>query len=96
MDVAKSVMSGELDSQLEAIAKAVKFRQGILKINEIASMKIGDIVVFNNTPRPKYLRGKEAKIVGMSDGKVDVVLVNKVRRYSGTVKCPYSILSKKS
>jgi hypothetical protein len=88
-----AIAAGELDGHLTAIADAVHARQHLLhtvrSATALAELCIGDIVRFNHTVSPQYLRGVYATIVAIDDRTATVELQRPVGRFrSGQIRCP--------
>ena len=88
-----AIAAGELDGHLTAIADAVHARQHLIRTvrsaTALAELLIGDIVRFNHTVSPQYLRGAYATIVAIDDRMAIVELQRPTGRFgNGQIRCP--------
>lgn len=60
--IASSILAGEVDKELMAIADALRFRQSRVADEKRLSFNRGDIARFNSNVRPKYLNGFEVTV----------------------------------
>lgn len=86
MAILNDILDGNCDEHLDRIVSAVEQRKRTLALKEVASLNVGDTVVFTNIS-PKYLNGKTAQVVELLGDKVKVQMpLNPAyRRYSGCI-----------
>jgi hypothetical protein len=88
-----AIAAGELDEHLVAIADAVRARRELLRTVDsataIASLCVGDTVIFNRLIRPRYLEHEMAVITDLDAHWVTVSLARPVGRFrEGKLLCP--------
>jgi hypothetical protein len=94
-----AIADGELDQHLVAIADAVRARRELLHTVEaataLASLCVGDTVMFNHRVRPRYLEHELAVITELGDRWVAVRLLRPAGRFQdGEVRRPPLALKK--
>ena len=93
----QKIISGMMDSELDAISKAIDTRKKLLRETKIAltmsDLKIGDKVKLRDL-RPKYINGIVAEVVKLNRTTVAVRMPERSGRFSGIVNCPASCLDK--
>jgi len=94
-----AIAAGELDEHLVAIADAVRARRELLhtvdSATAIASLCVGDTVMFNRLTRPRYLQHEFAVVTALDAHWVTVRLVRPVGRFrDGKLRCPPLALRK--
>ncbi len=87
-----AIAAGELDGHLTAIADAVHARQHLIRTvrsaTALAELCIGDIVRFNHSVSPQYLRGAYATVVAIDDRMAIVELQRPIGRFGGgQIRC---------
>jgi hypothetical protein len=88
-----AIAAGELDEHLVAIADAVWARRELVhtvdSATAIASLCVGDTVMFNRLIRPRYLEHEFAVITDLDAHWVTVTLARPVGRFrDGKLRCP--------
>lgn len=85
-DVAKAILQGDHDSDLDALQAAITQRRRMARQANaavtMASIDEGDTVRFKDI-RPKYMIGKTGKVVGKRRTKLLVTLDKPEGRFSG-------------
>lgn len=94
-----AITTGELDEQLIAIADAVHARRQLLhtvrSAQAIAQLCVGDMVMFTNRIRPRYLEHELAEVTEVDDRTVTVRLWRPVGRFGeNELRCPPLVLRK--
>lgn len=93
-----SIINGESDSELDAIAEAVRTRKHALASINVVSVSHGDTVRFSDRIRPKYLVGLTAEVVKRNPKSVVVNCPSDLRygRFSGArnVRCPNDLIER--
>lgn len=94
-----AIAAGELDEHLVAIADAVRARRELLhtvdSATAIASLCVGDTVMFNRLIQPRYLEHEMAVITDLDAHWVTVSLARAVGRFrDGKLRCPPLALRK--
>jgi hypothetical protein len=94
-----AIAAGELDEHLVAIADAVRARRELLHTIDsatvIASLCVGDSVMFNRLIRPRYLEHELAVVTDFDAHWVTVRLARRVGRFrDGELRCPPRALRK--
>ena len=94
-----AIADGELDRHLVAIADAVQARRELLhtvdSATALASLCVGDRVMFNRQIRPRYLEHELADITELDDWWVTVRLWRPVGRFlDRELRCPPLALKK--
>jgi len=96
--IIEQIMLGAVDDMLDSVTSAVKARKEILNEGKLLSLVPGDIVVFNNTARPKYLQGIEARVIKVNRKTVVVTIPENnflARKYRGIeTYCPIELVDK--
>lgn len=89
------IKQGKYDNDLDMIAKAVQARKQAL-LPQIWEFSVGDLVRLNGNTRPKYLQGKQAKVVKVNRTKivVDIDGMEYPSKYSGNVTVPLELVDK--
>jgi hypothetical protein len=87
-----AIVGGELYEQLVAIADAVRARRELLhtvdSATAIASLCVGDTVMFNRLVRPRYLEHELAVVTDLDAHWVTVRLASPVGRFrDATLRC---------
>ena len=105
VSITEAIETGEVDNQLDTIAKAIQERKNLLRTGvSINDFSIGDRVVINERCGTKYLRGEVATIVGIRRTKITIQFDNPSGRfvrknsdgtiYSSDVVVPIQIIDK--
>jgi xanthine/CO dehydrogenase XdhC/CoxF family maturation factor len=94
-----AITAGELDEHLVAIADAVHARRQLLhtvrSAQAIAELCVGDMVMFTNRIRPRYLEHELAEVTEVGDRTVTVHLWRPVGRFGeDELRCPPLALRK--
>src|SRR6516165_12293783 len=94
-----AITAGELDEHLVAIADAVHARRQLLHTvrspQAIAELCVGDMVMFNNRIRRRYLEHELAEVTEVDDRTVTVRLSRPVGRFGAReLRCPPLALRK--
>lgn len=89
------IKQGKYDNVLDMIDKAVQARKQAL-LPQIWEFSIGDLVKLNDNTRPKYLQGKQARVVKVNRTKivVDIDGIEYPSKYSGEVTVPLALVDK--
>lgn len=99
-EIVGNIITGECDDVLNEIVKAVNDRRNSIASDKINSLSVGDVVVFTDDIKPKYLAGKKAVIVKVNRKTVAVDCPNdpEYRAYCGahSVRCPVGIVRKEN
>jgi hypothetical protein len=106
VSITEAIETGEVDNQLDTIAKAIQERKTLLRTGvSINDFSIGDRVVINERCGTKYLRGEVATIVGIRRTKITIQFDNPSGRfvrknsdgtiYSSDVVVPIEIVDRK-
>lgn len=93
------ILDGFYDSELGALERAIRERKDSLNLRKIYSFKSGDMVEFNFSVRPKYLKGLKAKVVRANQKTLTVSIVEEdkatARRYGYcSFRTPLSLVDK--
>jgi hypothetical protein len=94
-DIVREVMSGRVDTGLENIAKAIKYRNEQIAQARAMTLKVGDRVVISGVGMGgKYLNGAPATVIGFAikNVKIRIDADWDTRRYSHTMRMPPSLL----
>jgi hypothetical protein len=106
VSITEAIETGEVDNQLDTIAKAIQERKNLLRTGvSINDFSIGDRVVINERCGTKYLRGEVATIVGIRRTKITIQFDSPSGRfarknsdgtiYSSDVVVPIEIVDRK-
>jgi hypothetical protein len=94
-EVARAILSGEVDSHLDVIMQAIKERRDAQARLTFLTLKPGDRVRFKSAARPKYLAGKMGTLVDLRDNRVTVDLDNQqTGRFSCGIVTPVTLIEK--
>lgn len=91
----QQIENGDHDGDLAVLKAAVRDRVRYLGSQNRQAIQVGDVVVFNDTVSPKYLRGVKATVVGVgAKVRVNVADDPMARRYrrAQNVRCVWTII----
>lgn len=88
------IVAGKLDDCLNILAEAIAFRRERLNAKKMNSFNIGDKVKFNNSVKPKYLRGIQATITNVRRKRIEIKLDYSIGRFASRITCPVSLIEK--
>ncbi len=94
-NIINAIANGSLDTDFDAIRRAIKARETLLAGLTIAALAPGDTVVIQNT-RPTYLNGQQATVEKVNDKTVTVRFADPIaaRRFgNGRVRVPSTCLN---
>lgn len=93
-----AVKAGELDAQLDLLRSAISHRQQSVNYIKGHQLVGGDIVVFNERTKPRYLIGLRAKVLSVNQVTAYVEMLpgqdaGKFQR-SRQIRVPFSLIDK--
>lgn len=91
--VIKFILDTETESDIDAIRNAIQARKQRDAIALRCSLKVGDVVWFNEKTKPRYMVGQKATVKKINRERVVVDLVQRTARFSTNVNVPLSLLS---
>lgn len=95
----EAIAAGELDDHLTALGDAVHARHHLVHTvraaTALAQLCVGDQVRINHTISPRYLHGRQGRVVAVDDERATVCLHRPVGRFhTGEIRCPPLTLDK--
>jgi hypothetical protein len=95
--IESAIRGGQFDQKLDRIIEAVKFRRRVLGHLQFLEFKEGDILAFNDTVNPTYLRGEKVTLISKRRNRVLVQLHSPVGKFrSGRIVVNPALLQKSS
>jgi hypothetical protein len=89
-----AIICGELDNELDLIARGIQTRREMLNAQLKNSLNVGDKVRFKDNTKPTYMRGMVATIISIKRERVVVKMEKPVGRFSGSLTTPVSLIEK--
>lgn len=92
-DLIDDLYAGKLDPYLVSLRTIIGERLDTLAQRLKFKLTLGQSVWFNNTCRPAYMRGAEAKVRKINRERIVVDLVAPAGRFHKGITCPLSIIT---
>lgn len=92
-EIMLSIMTGEQDEWLDNITAVVHNRKRDMA-PKIWEYRVGERVRFNDSTKPKYLRGVEATVRDINRTRIVVDLDQRVERFFKNITVPLTLVDK--
>ncbi len=98
-ELLEAIADGSMDQHEQTIRDALRRRETMRGMTKIATIQVGDKVVFNDKVHPAYLTGFPCTVVKVNQTTVSVRIDESHRARAGkwglgTTKCPINMVNK--